>query len=90
MAPITRSQWAFMRGACGTLLITRRSSAWKTVSNVLLYLSSRSRSRKRKRLHRCVEVGGEVLAPLGCPGLYRAGTAWRRVHACRVEDLPDG
>ncbi len=48
MVPMTRSQWAFIRGACGALLSTRRSSGWKTVSKVGLYLASRSRIRNRK------------------------------------------
>jgi hypothetical protein len=36
MVPMTRSQWAFVRGARGALLMMRRSSAWKTASNVWL------------------------------------------------------
>jgi hypothetical protein len=43
MVPITRSQWAFMRGVWGASSNTSISSAWKTASKEAAYLLSRSR-----------------------------------------------
>jgi hypothetical protein len=62
MVRMTRSQWAFIRGACGALLITCRSSAWKMASNVWLYLLSRSPSRNRSDSVRCPRSVARFLA----------------------------
>src|SRR5688500_3235230 len=66
MVPMTRSQWAFIRGACGALLMMRRSSARKTLSNVWLNYEAQC-------LHPKSEVDGAVPGHLGRPLPGRVG-----------------
>lgn len=60
--PMTRSQWAFIRGARGAVLTTSMSSAVKTVSNGLVYFASRSRIRKRSEVTRTPNSAARLLA----------------------------
>lgn len=73
MVPMTRSQWAFIRGACGALVTTRRSSAWKTASNAFVVLAVAIAEQEAQGLHPVSEVGGEVSGLLRRPFLGWVG-----------------
>src|SRR3954471_7779071 len=71
------------RGARGALLITSISSASKTASKALLYLSSRSRSKKRRDSMRVPRSAARCLAC--CTARFRVGWAVTPLMCrCRV------
>ncbi len=77
--PITRSQIALARGACGGVLITVICSAVNTASKTAVNFVSRSRS--RNRLAECMGNDHRHVPRL----LSHPGTIRMRGHASRVK-----
>jgi hypothetical protein len=76
------SQWAFIRGARGALLITSSSSASKTASNAAPYLPSRSRCRNRRESMRMPRSAARFRAC--CTVHSRVGSAMTPVRCRRL------